>query len=182
MFMLYGLLLGVATGLALGGSLRQLAEFQFRWWPLAIGALLAQVALFSPALTGIGTAGPVLYVASTALVLIAIFRNLRTAPGFAVVAIGAASNLLAIVANGGYMPVSPEALAASGRSVGVGYSNSIASSRPMFEALVDRFVMPSSLPFANVFSVGDVLISIGLLLVIVRAMRTAPEPIAGGVR
>jgi hypothetical protein len=171
MFMLYAVALGTAAGLALGGSLWRLAEFQFRWWPLAIGGLVVQLALFSPALAGIGPAGPVLYVMSTALVLLAVIRNLRTVPGFVLVALGAASNLAAIMANGGYMPVIPEALAASGRSAAVGYSNSVASSRPVLEPLVDRFVMPSGLPFANVFSVGDVLIGIGIAIVIVGAMR-----------
>jgi hypothetical protein len=41
--------------------------------------------------------------------------------------------------------------------------------------LVDRFALPSNLPFSNVFSVGDVLIAIGIMLVIVGVMRSRPE-------
>ena len=50
-------------------------------------------------------------------------RNLAI-PGLALVLIGGAADLVAIVANGGYMPVSPEAVAAMGRLPKEGYSNS----------------------------------------------------------
>jgi hypothetical protein len=47
--------------------------------------------------------------------------------------------------------------------------------------LTDIFAIPAGLPFANVFSVGDVLLGIGIIVVIVAAMRrpVAAEP---GVR
>ena len=65
-----------------------------------------QIVLFSgPVSERIGDAGPPIYVASTALVLVAVLGNLRI-PGMALVALGAACNLAAIVANGGYMPAS----------------------------------------------------------------------------
>jgi hypothetical protein len=46
--------------------------------------------------------------------------------------------------------------------------------------LVDRFVLPCGLPWANVFSVGDVLIAIGIALVIVSMMhaRTTDQRVA----
>jgi len=37
--------------------------------------------------------------------------------------------------------------------------------------LTDIFVLPAWLPFANVFSVGDLLIGLGVAVVIVVAMR-----------
>ena len=78
--------------------------------------LLSQVILFDPAVAQrIGDLGPFLYVASTAAVLAALLRNARI-PGLPIVALGAFSNLLAIVANGGYMPASPEAMAAVGKA------------------------------------------------------------------
>ena len=49
-----------------------------------------------------------IYVASTVLVLAAVVAN-RSIPGMAIVALGAVSNLAAIVANGGYMPAARSA-------------------------------------------------------------------------
>ncbi len=57
----------------------------------------------------LGAAAPVVYVASNVAVLAAVWRN-RSIPGLAVVVVGGAANLLAICANGGYMPVSRDAL------------------------------------------------------------------------
>jgi hypothetical protein len=151
----------------LGGRLDGLAEVRFRWAPLALLGLVVQIALFS-GLVGerVGAVGPPIYVASTAAVL----RNLAL-PGLGVVALGAASNLAAIVANGGYMPASAAALAASGGGVSIGYSNSAIVASPALEPLTDVFALPAGLPLANVFSVGDVLIGIGVVVTIVAAMR-----------
>jgi hypothetical protein len=172
MFMLYALVIGLALGLALGGKLGRLGEIQFRWAPVAVLGFLAQIVLFSAPVTAVvGDLGPPLYVASTVLVLVVVARNVPAAPGLAIVLLGAASNLAAIVANGGYMPVTAEALAASGHATAAGYSNSALVARPAFEALVDRFVLPPGLPFANVFSLGDVLIGVGVVAVMVVAMR-----------
>jgi hypothetical protein len=40
--------------------------------------------------------------------------------------------------------------------------------------LTDIFALPGWLPFANVFSIGDVLIGVGLVVVIAAGMRRAP--------
>ena len=81
-------------------------------------------------------------------------------------------NLAAIVANGGYMPADPAALA-SVVELSPGYSNSVVVADPALRPLTDLYALPAAFPFANVFSVGDVLIGIGIALVIVFAMRSA---------
>ena len=91
----------------------------------------------------------------------------------AVIALGAASNLAAIVANDGYMPADPAALA-SVVELSPGYSNSVVVADPALRPLTDLYALPAAFPFANVFSVGDVLIGIGIALVIVFAMRVRP--------
>src|SRR4029078_2055291 len=129
-----------------------------RWAPVAMVGLLAQLVLFlQPVAERVGELGMPIYVASTALVLLMVVRN-GLMPGFAIVAIGAASNLAAIVANGGYMPASTGALAALGETMNAGYSHSGVVPSPALGALTDVFAMPRWLPFANVFSLGDVLI------------------------
>ncbi|HEX5149326.1 MAG TPA: DUF5317 family protein [Candidatus Limnocylindrales bacterium] len=170
MFILYAIPVGIVAGYLLGGRLDRLGGVRFRWAALALLGLAAQVALFSdPLAQTVGDAGPPIYVASTALVLIAVLRNLDI-PGVAIVALGAASNLLAIVANGGFMPADPEALASIG-GVASGYSNSSVVTDPVLGPLTDIFAIPAWVPFANVFSVGDVLIGIGVAVTIAIGMR-----------
>ena len=177
MFILYALVIGVILGLALGGRPAGLAGLRFRWSGLMLAGLLVQVVLFSETVAErIGELGPPIYVASTALVLAAVIVN-RSIPGMAIVALGAVSNLAAIVANGGYMPAARSALAVLGKSDATIYSNSATVDHPALGPLTDIFAMPPWLPFANVFSVGDVLIVVGVVTTIVVAMRSAD---AGG--
>lgn len=171
MFILYAIPIGIAAGYVLGGRLERLGDVRFAWGWLAIGGLFAQVILFSgPVSDTIGDLGPVLYVASTAAVLIAVLRNWRI-PGLVLVAVGAASNLAAIAANGGVMPASPEAAAALEAQAGPGFSNSVVMTDPALRPLTDIFVLSGWVPFANVFSVGDVLIGAGVAVVIALGMR-----------
>ncbi len=115
----------------------------------------------------IGELGPPIFISSTFAVLVFVLRNLSV-PGFLLVAAGAASNLVAILANGGYMPASPEALATAGVGGTEGYSNSRTLSEPALKPLTDVFALPSAVPFANVFSIGDVLIWVGLAWLLLR--------------
>lgn len=171
MFILYAIPIGIVAGYALGGRLDRLGDLQFHWAWLAIAGLVVQVVLFSgPVATVVGDWGPPIYVASTAAVLVAVLRNWRV-PGLALVALGAASNLLAIAANGGVMPASAEAVAALGAEAAEGFSNSVVMADPALRPLTDIFALPSWVPLANVFSIGDVLIGVGVAVVIALGMR-----------
>ena len=172
--MLYAVFAGVAVGLLARGRLHALADLRVHWAPLAVAALLLQVALFSaPVAAVIGSLGPPVYVGSTAAVLVVVLRNVRI-PGLAIVAAGAGCNLAAIAANGGYMPASADALASLGATIGAGYSNSTATAAPMLPSLTDIFALPAWLPFANIFSVGDVLVGAGIAIAIVVQMCAGP--------
>jgi hypothetical protein len=171
-FLLYPVLAGLAAGLLSGGRLSTLARIPLRWTNLIVAGMALQLILFS---TPIGSwfarlgpmAGPGLYVASMAMVLAAVLRNIRI-PGLALIAVGAASNLLAIVANGGYMPASAAAL---GEHLPSGVTNSVLSGAPALPLLTDIFALPRWLPAGNVFSVGDICIGLGVALAIVIQMR-----------
>ena len=181
MFLLYAIVIGFGLGFLLGGRPAGLATLNFRWAPVALLGLAIQILLFSgPISDRVGALGPVIYVGSTAMVLVVVLRNIRIT-GMALVAIGAVSNLLAIVANGGYMPTSPEAAAAAGHVEATTYSNSaiLESGEVVLAPLTDIFAMPEWMPFSNVFSIGDVLIGLGVAVVIVVAMRRG-APSAGG--
>ena len=172
MFVLYAVAAGLILGLLVGGHVGRLGAIQFRWSGLVAVGMITQLALFSnPISERIGDLGPPIYVASTALVLLAVLGNLAI-PGLQLVAAGAASNLAAIVANGGYMPASPAALGVHAAQQAAGYSNSIVLANPVLAPLTDIFALPSWLPGHNVFSVGDVLIMAGIVAAIVLQMRT----------
>lgn len=171
MFMLYSVVIGLVLGLLLGGRIGRLGEIRLRWAPIAVVGLLVQLALFSAPVTRvIGDAGPPIYVASTAAVLVVVLANLAI-PGLALVALGAASNLVAIVANGGYMPTSAAALDSLGESLGSEYSNSVVGDAAVLAPLTDIFALPAWLPMSNVFSVGDVLIGTGIVIAMIIVMR-----------
>jgi len=170
MFILYAVVIGLAAGLVAGGRVAAVGDIRFRWAPLVLVGFLAQVALFSDAVAArVGDLGPVLYVGSTMLVVIAVARNLAI-PGMALVALGATSNLVAIAANGGFMPASPAAMAALGKAAPTIYSNSALLAQPALAPLTDIFALPAWLPFHNIFSVGDVVLGVGVAGVIAIAM------------
>ena len=178
MFILYALVLALVVGLATGGRPMARAEIRFRWAPLILVGFLSQIVLFSDAVAArVGDAGPVLYVASTFCVGVAVVRNLQL-PGLPLIVLGAVSNMAAILGNGGYMPATPEALAALGKTAPTIYSNSAVVAAPALAPLIDQFALPRWLPFANVFSIGDVLLAIGIFVLIVTVMRRSPtEPV-----
>ena len=174
-FILYAIPLGLVIGRLAGGQLDGLANVRFRMAPLAVLALAVQIVLFSPVSDGLAPdVARAIYVASTALVVVVVLANIRLT-GVPLVVAGAALNLAAIVANGGAMPASPAALAALGAGIGT-HTNSVLVEHPVLEPLTDLFATPSWLPLGNVFSMGDVLIGVGVAVAIAAAMRgTTPR-------
>jgi Family of unknown function (DUF5317) len=170
MLILWAIPIGIAAGLLLRGSLEGLSNLQFRWPWLAVGGLIVQIVLFTK--DGFDAAGSLagpIYVLSTLAVFVAVLRNLAL-PGLPIVALGALANLAAIAANGGSMPADPGALALAGldpRS----HTNSVVLASPALQPLTDIFAVPAWVPFANVFSVGDVLIALGIAIAIAASMR-----------
>jgi hypothetical protein len=174
MFMLWAIPVGILAGFAARGRLDALGEFRFRWGALAVAGLLVQVVLFTEAGDQLaGGLGPALYVLSTLAVFVAVLRNVRM-PGMAIVALGSISNLAAIIANGGAMPADAAALAAAGLDGAGAHTNSVVLANPALQPLTDTFAIPAAWPLANVFSVGDVLIGVGIVVVIAMAMRARP--------
>ncbi len=177
MFILYALVIGVIVGFVVGGRTDGLAELHFRWPWVMVAGLLVQVVLFSEQVSAwIGPAGPPIYVLSTVAVIGAVLAN-HAITGIPVVALGAVSNLVAIMANGGFMPADPGALQALGKVQSTVYSNSAVVPDPALAPLTDLFALPTWLPFPNVFSVGDVLIGVGVAIVVVAAMRRRSSPV-----
>jgi Family of unknown function (DUF5317) len=153
---------GVLAALPFGGRVRNLGAARFRWLSLAYVALALQIAAFPGSSLPWSTPDGVavgLWIASDLLLAAVVVRNVRL-PGVALVAAGLASNLLAVVVNGGHMPALPRAL----EGAGLHYTRSMNSelmTHPALPWLVDRWAAPHWIPLANIFSVGDVAIAVG---------------------
>jgi hypothetical protein len=87
-------------------------------------------------------------------------------PGMVIMAAGLLMNVAAIVANGGRMPVSPDQARYAGTidryaTDGLAVSdNSVATVEGVrLWLLTDILALPAGFPFANVYSIGDVLLT-----------------------
>jgi uncharacterized protein DUF5317 len=179
------LLAGLAISPLFGGRWRKLAELRLHAiWLFFVAFALQLVAYPVKALPWRtpDSLAVALWLCSYGLFLLAVGFNVRI-PGVPAVAVGMLANLTAIVANGGHMPALPTALRAAGLHF-VRSRNSTASASPHVAWLVDRWAAPPWVPFANVFSIGDVAIAIGGVIFALAATgafqrRVPPTPNRG---
>ncbi len=167
----------LVLGRLLGGRLGALADAPIRGKGLAFAAIALQLAAFPSDVLPWQTAGwlaRALWLASCTLLVAMLIRNLHLR-GTPIIAAGLVGNLAAIVANGGLMPVRASALADAHRTYAA-HNNSIQLARPHLAALTDRWAVPDWIPLGNVYSVGDVLIALGVIVAVVTAMRLTGEP------
>lgn len=163
---------GLIVGFALGGSTRGLASLRVRFLWLAYVGIALQVAAFPSGVLPWSMPEAVakaLWLGSYLALGTLILANVRI-HGLALIGIGQACNLIAILANHGLMPVTRGALDSAGLSYHL-KNNSVAVVHPHLAWLVDRWAVPSWLPLGNVYSIGDVAIGIGVFVTIVIAMR-----------
>jgi hypothetical protein len=172
MVLLLAVGLGIAVGLVLGGRLSRLADLRLRAvWLFYVAIGLQIVAFPSQTLPwSIGDRMAVgLWLLSYACLVVAALCNLRVR-GAAIVGLGMASNLIAVIANGGHMPGLRSALRAAGHTYTGSHNNEIVASHPHLAWLVDRWAVPQWIPGGNVYSVGDVLIAVGAVVMVSAAM------------
>jgi len=156
-----------------GGSLRRLGTIAFvRSWLVFTGLGLQLV--ITTLLPNLPEApSQVVHVVSYLFIFGFLVSN-RHLPGLKVVTLGTSLNFLAIIANRGTMPARPGAL----RTAGIVLTHQFENSAPVRHAhlalLGDYFAVPASFPLANVFSVGDVLIDVGALILILTVCRRTP--------
>lgn len=173
LILVVALLGGLAAGLVLHGSLRNLEHFTLRLGWLALVALAVQIVIFSP----IGNRLPsqvivTMHLVSFALLLACVACNLRRAP-VVVFGMGVLSNAVAIAVNGGYMPATRAALVLAGIPVSnEPHNNSLlADAGTRLGFLTDVMAVPHWIPLANVFSVGDLLVAVGLAWLLAEGMQ-----------
>lgn len=174
----------IAAALLRGGSLLNLAQVRLRALPLVFVSLGLQVLIFTPftARPVVPYATEALYMLSMALLVAWVALN-RGVPGMLLVAAGVLMNSAAIAANGGYMPVEPLAAQYAGRLDGYSAgavaidNNSLATAEGVrLWLLTDIFPVPAGIPMANVFSLGDVLLTTGIAIFCYRVIRGPGAP------
>ncbi|MBI3648515.1 MAG: MFS transporter [Actinobacteria bacterium] len=162
------------------GRLKLLGGLRFRAVWILVVAFAMQLAL-AVALKGPPTQWrAAIHIGSYALAAVFLLLN-RRAPGIWLIGLGGGLNLLVIAANGGVMPAAAHALATAGvPAAGALFSNSVAIAHPRLAFLGDVFAVPSSIPLANVFSVGDVCVGVGTFVMLHRATGSLLVPSGDG--
>lgn len=173
MLLAAALLVCIATVPLFGGKLERLAELELRARWTLVAALGTQMTIVYVVPGAPHELLEVAHVASYAFAVGFLWAN-RRVPGLLIIAIGGASNLLVIAANGGVMPASRSALHTAGLEDTPGqFASSIAVGHPKLSFLGDVFAVPASFPVHNVFSVGDIVIVVGAFVLLHRACDSA---------
>lgn len=186
--MTLGILLavGILAAAVAGADLRRLGDVRLRHGWLILVAFALQLLVFAIPWTSRVLAGTTVtvHVVSYGLLLAFAAANLRE-PGFAVAALGLASNTLVIFLNHGRMPVALSVWRSTGKASGAitetgHYNNNVlASAHTHLAFLGDVLPLPASVPFANAFSIGDLLLLVGAIVFVRRRCMPVQASVDG---
>jgi MFS family permease len=166
-----GIVLGLVLGLGAGGTIWNLAAVRLRRVEVIAVAVFVRFLTEAAIANGIATAEQFrlpLYALSYLLLLVGLWSN-RSQPGISLAFVGILGNGIAIVANGGHMPIWEPSLVAAGLSAADVRTAFHAIIAPTLDAsfllhagpLAD--VIPIPFPVVrNVASVGDLFLTSGL--------------------
>ncbi len=174
----------VIVGLVRGGSLQRLADLPLRWAWVALVAFGLQIYLIyfpEPISAGLVSPRVGLLVLSYLLLFAVIWQN-RTLPGVWLIGVGLLSNFSVMILNGGYMPITLEALTQAGfahTALGTEAGARVLATKDIILTrdatvawwLSDIFVLPPPFPIPSVFSIGDALIALGIFWLVQSGMR-----------
>lgn len=198
MILLLAVIVAVLVALARGGRFTALVNVPVRWGLLPILAFAVQALFIYQApgqkQSGIWSWQEYLFLTSHLLLLITVWAN-RTLPGMLWVGAGLLLNLAVMAANGGWMPVAPDAVIKAGYA---GLAPSLETGMRLYSSknivlppestalrwLSDVFVLARPFPVPSVFSIGDVLVAGGVLFLIQGAMlgRATGAPASHTIR
>lgn len=190
MMFLSVILIALIVGALAGGGIPRLAELKLRWSSLLFVALALRVAVPLTREYDFAADIPVgwAYIAAYGLIIVWLWRNWRV-PGLQVAAVGVGANLVAVLANGGQMPIWPGAFETAGFTAAdiaddpfhiLLQADSVASFVASGGLLGD--VVPLPVPYIrDVVSLGDLLLAMGIFWAIVAAMTRPEAPVRGGM-
>jgi hypothetical protein len=164
------IVLGLAFGLLSGGRLENVARLSFRWPWLLVGAVaVREVILLTP--LGRNEAARFVYVLALVAILAWTAWHWPRLRGVWLASAGIALNLLVIVANGARMPVAPDLAGPLLRHGPIG-QYTVMGDGTHLNFLGDWIAL---YPVPEAYSLGDVLIALGLAIVVFSAARN-PRP------
>jgi hypothetical protein len=151
----------LATVPLAGGRLTSLADLRLRMPGFALAAIVMQIAIISLLPAGSHALHRGVHIASYLSLGAFAWCNRRIA-GVGIAALGGLLNFIAITANGGVMPADKDAIASLPRSAKGHFANSQILAHPKLQFLGDVFGTPPSWPLHNVFSIGDIVLLLGI--------------------
>src|SRR5687768_11033338 len=179
------IVLALIIGALAGGAFPRLAELRLRWTWLLVGALALRLLVGVSREAGIGAAIPAggAYMLAYALIFAWLWGNWRV-PGLQIASVGIGANLLAVLLNGGQMPIWSAAFFSAG------FTQADLANDPFHFLLrtdtVAEFVtsgglrgdvIPVPIPIIrDVVSIGDLLLALGIFWAIVYSMTRAEAP------
>lgn len=179
-----GLILGLVGGLLAGGSIGRLIDVRLRWVGLIFLALALRIGTQISIGNGVEIADTLrlpLYAAAFGLLIAGLWPN-RNHPGLLAVAVGAGANGLAIIVNGGWMPVWGPSLTYAGlgiKDLNVAFHRLLPPDFGLeffLRAGPIADIIPLPIPIlTNVTSIGDVFIGAGLGWFVFSTLMTGKE-------
>lgn len=180
----FGIVFGIIVGFVLKGKIVNLADLKLQGFSLVLISLAVQLAILATPLASLPWLiqnGNLIYVLSMDVLIVGLLYNRHFGWSFWLIIIGTACNIIVIAQNQGAIPVDLNKL-----SIALG--ESVASLSEKFAAHTELSyrtpltphselgwmgdVLHIPLPFfnTNVYSIGDVIISIGLAAFVVKTM------------
>ncbi len=184
------IVVGLIAGLAAGGRFTNLLSVQLRFGGLIVAGLLLRFGTQWLVGQGVDIADQLrvpLFAVAFGLLILSLWLN-RSQPGLLLAAIGVGANAVAVMVNGGYMPVYLPAVQLVGLTS--------ADLSPTFHILLPHDlglefllmggplgdIVPIAVPFlANVISIGDVLLAAGLGWFLFSAVTRGSSDLGSGV-
>lgn len=187
MILLAALLFSFLIAILTGGKLSRLAGLPMRrpWLALlAFGMQIYQIHEPTTMAEGLLSLHTAILVLSYLILLLFVWLN-RKLLGILIVGVGLVLNFTVMLANGGYMPITLEAVTQ------VGHLDALPSTEPgarlrntkdvvlpreqtRLWILSDIFVIPEPFPIPSVFSIGDVFIAAGAGVLVFQGTRRRP--------
>ncbi|WP_432662716.1 DUF5317 domain-containing protein [Wukongibacter baidiensis] len=167
-------ILGVVIGLVRNGSIRNISVTKIRGWFLAIIAFVLQIStLIFRDMSIVQSYGRYVYIASAVLIILTLAINLNKR-GMWIILIGAILNFVVVIMNGNKMPISLDGLELAGlqnmiegiKSGDITNYMAIDQVTNWTKHLGKYIVIPKPYPMAKVISIGDIFMSLGIILLV----------------
>lgn len=186
MILAAAVLVAILVGFIRGGSLRRLANLPLRGGWIAVLAFTLQIYdIYFPEPTSQGFSLRLGILMISYLALLAVVWLNHSLPGIWLIGAGYIANFSVMILNGGYMPITIQAVEQIGRAhkvLGTEPGARIIGTKDILLPrestiawwLSDIFVLPPPFPIPSVFCLGDVLIAAGVFWLIQTAMCGLP--------